>query len=152
MSKEDRLKVKEAMKIAYEIRDPNTAIVNKNVLMDRLQRIYAKNPRVQRAIDGVDQRGGLIELFEHVKKRYQDSLRERARIELSPLDNQLIDQLLVSFRSGMLKSELKGQAKDFVFQTCIQLCKLRGSMKRRMDTEPGISWELSSNTRSCRVS
>lgn len=94
MKKEERELVRKAMERAYVALDPNAQTVSILSAQQDLAEMYAKHPRLKRVIEGVDSRGGIIQLFEYVKDRYQKSLIRKARFKLTEVDNQILDVLL----------------------------------------------------------
>jgi len=84
LDKEGKIQVREAMEYAYDMRNEDLDADTKAASEKALADLYAKNPKIKDVIEGVDSRGGLIELFEYEKKRFQDSLRQQYVTELDP--------------------------------------------------------------------
>jgi len=91
-------KVREAIDLVYGLRNESMSYMGNAKAKTRLAELYVEDPKIQQVMEGVDHRGGIIELFEHVKMRFQESLRERYFEELDS-DQYSIFSLVVD--SGM---------------------------------------------------
>lgn len=83
--KEDEIKqAREAMDLAYLLRNSDLDQESKIGAKAKLEEMYAKNPKLINVLEGVDERGGLIEFFEDIKKRFQESTRDIYLNEMEP--------------------------------------------------------------------
>ena len=84
--KETEIATKEAERLVHIIRSPDRPPHAKVIAKQKLAELYAKYPELQKVIDGVDERGGIISFFEHVKNLWKASEREVYRIKLRAED------------------------------------------------------------------
>jgi hypothetical protein len=98
LSKKERLQVRKAMELMYRIKGENVPVATIVRAEGELADLYAKYPRLQKVMKGVDERGGILALFEYVKERYQNSLREQKRLKLTPVDNNIVDDIIKESR------------------------------------------------------
>jgi len=93
LNKTEREQVRTAMELVYKTQDTGTSIAGTAYAKKQLVDLYTKYPRVQKAIDGVDKRGGIISLFEYTKNRYQNALTQIKLMRLSPEETQVFNGL-----------------------------------------------------------
>ena len=83
LSKDELKLVRPLVDLAYDLR--NSKLPHKIAeARAQLKQMLKEHPKLAKVLKGIDERGGIIELFEHVKRRYRNSLRERFRNDLDP--------------------------------------------------------------------
>ena len=60
----------------------------------KLEKLYKEHPKLKQVIEGVDDKGGLIELLEYVKQRYRASKRSEYRESLDSLAYQAFSTVI----------------------------------------------------------
>jgi hypothetical protein len=90
LSKKERMLSGKVLQIISDLRNPliNVSGQKARDLRTELADIYKKHPNLEQIVVGRDGKGGLFDLFEHVKTRMQDSLQESFIVDLDPAINQ----------------------------------------------------------------
>jgi len=106
LSKEDRKLVRPLIELAYKLKDPNTRVYQYQGIRDQMDAIIAKQPRLIRVLDGIDKRGGLIEIFEHIKYKYKNYLKAELLTPLSPNEQSIITSYLEAYETTKAEGKL----------------------------------------------
>lgn len=117
-NKAERVLVNKAINLFEKIK----AGIDTKFNQSELEKLYALNPNIQRIIEGKEGLGGIIAMFEYVKKRFQDSLRERFRPTYTEAENNIIDSIIELTREkggellnfeGLDAKEIKDKKKSY---------------------------------------
>lgn len=81
---DDAYKAKKELAEIEQAKEGEPSMIHADFIM-KLEKTYEKHPKLKNVIEGVDEKGGLIELLEYEKQRYRTSKRLEFRESLDPL-------------------------------------------------------------------
>jgi hypothetical protein len=102
--KEELVHSREAIEYAYLAKDKSLTEQERQTAEEHLTQLLMKYPGLKNSVLGTEGYGGIIELFEYVKKRYQDSQRNHLKMKFNPEINLIIDKVVQSARGKQSNS------------------------------------------------
>src|SRR3990172_566498 len=153
--KEIESKIPEAVGLIHKIRSENVPITLIEQAKKELANLYVKYPELQQAIDGVDGRGGLIQLLEQVKEETKASKRKQYEIDLDEFQfsvfKEVVDEGRKTESAVRRNTDVITLAKEKYIQNRLKKPSRR-TRKRRTRDEVETSWnELTADERTAYI-